>query len=453
MQGIAAMTSQAERRKVLRKRPQELVYVELAADNGGMLRDLSGEGFALRAMMPLHTGTKTPFHFILDEATRIEGQGEVLWVEDEGRVAGVRFTELSGSARSLIDDWLLRVEEIPSAQANGGKPPAPRVSTLAELREEIRAVPGGPPPPEREAPANPSAANTQNVEGLRAIFSPPLVPPMGRPETERYAPPPLQQKDNPVVPAPFAKTSVPRSLELLPAAEWTKAEPRDTIAERFTLARAIWIMCILVLLASAYVYHRELGLGLIQVGRILAGTDEPVPPPPAVDQVPSNLPSRPAQTAPPAHTPRAAAGSSPDSAQDASRSAGPPATGEAMPQSPKFSGDQPKVLPVTPLTGSAQPSGIPEVNQEAGQVEYQQALRILRAEGREADLPEAARLLWVSVEKGNPGAEIELADLYRLGRGVTKNCDQTRILLAAAARKGNAEAQKRLRDFEQQGCE
>jgi TPR repeat protein len=50
------------------------------------------------------------------------------------------------------------------------------------------------------------------------------------------------------------------------------------------------------------------------------------------------------------------------------------------------------------------------------------------------------------------GAEIALADLFRQGRGVARNCDQAKILLSAAARKGSAEAQKRLAEFERQGC-
>jgi TPR repeat protein len=57
------------------------------------------------------------------------------------------------------------------------------------------------------------------------------------------------------------------------------------------------------------------------------------------------------------------------------------------------------------------------------------------------------------VEKGNPNAELTLAELYWRGQGVARNCDQTGILLGAAARKGNADAQKRLRQFRREGCE
>jgi TPR repeat protein len=60
--------------------------------------------------------------------------------------------------------------------------------------------------------------------------------------------------------------------------------------------------------------------------------------------------------------------------------------------------------------------------------------------------------LWSAVEKGNTAAEIDLAELFRTGRGVAKNCDQARILLSAAARKGSAEARKRAESLQRQGC-
>ena len=89
---------------------------------------------------------------------------------------------------------------------------------------------------------------------------------------------------------------------------------------------------------------------------------------------------------------------------------------------------------------------------EGGQEEYLRALQILRSPSRASEVPAAIRLLWVAVGKGNIPAEIDLAELFRTGRGVAKNCDQTRILLSAAARKGSAQARKRLEAFQREGC-
>jgi TPR repeat protein len=99
------------------------------------------------------------------------------------------------------------------------------------------------------------------------------------------------------------------------------------------------------------------------------------------------------------------------------------------------------------------PAGSSGTAADNGQQEYQQAEQILRNRSKEAELGVAARLLWVAVEKGNAGAEVALAELYRQGRGVAKNCDQARILLTTAARKGSAEAQKHLEELMRGGCE
>ena len=92
MQAFApSMTVDTERRKKLRNRPRILVYVELESANGGMMRDLSEEGFALRAMMPLRAGEKTQFAFSLEEAMRISGEGRIIWIKEGGHVAGIEF--------------------------------------------------------------------------------------------------------------------------------------------------------------------------------------------------------------------------------------------------------------------------------------------------------------------------------------------------------------------------
>jgi len=85
---------------------------------------------------------------------------------------------------------------------------------------------------------------------------------------------------------------------------------------------------------------------------------------------------------------------------------------------------------------------------ENGSQELSQAQRLLAARNPEV----AARLLWKSVGKENGGAELALADLYTRGEGVGKNCEQARLLLVAAAKKGVGEAAQKLRNLESNGC-
>ncbi len=66
---------------------------------------------------------------------------------------------------------------------------------------------------------------------------------------------------------------------------------------------------------------------------------------------------------------------------------------------------------------------------------------------------EAAQWLWRAVAKGNGPGTVELADLYLRGDGVTKNCDQGRLLLDLAAKKGIKGAAEQLRNLQAFGCQ
>jgi hypothetical protein len=69
------------------------------------------------------------------------------------------------------------------------------------------------------------------------------------------------------------------------------------------------------------------------------------------------------------------------------------------------------------------------------------------------DSARAAQLLWKAVGRQNPKAALTLAELYARGEGVPKSCDQARLLLIAAAKKGVPEASLRLRSLEADGCQ
>ncbi len=69
------------------------------------------------------------------------------------------------------------------------------------------------------------------------------------------------------------------------------------------------------------------------------------------------------------------------------------------------------------------------------------------------DPSEAAKLLWKAVRKQNSTAAILLSDLYMRGDGVPRSCDQARLLLVAAARRGSPLAAQQLRNLESQGCQ
>jgi hypothetical protein len=138
------------------------------------------------------------------------------------------------------------------------------------------------------------------------------------------------------------------------------------------------------------------------------------------------------------------------------------------------SGDNP---PTSPVSGLKQPDPTPRKNQTAAArpaplvvpaaantsaiaPELSGAEDLATAEtylngtqGLNRDSREAARWLWKAVGKGNPTAELALSDLYLRGDGVAKSCDQARLLLDAAARKGARAAAERLRNLQAFGCQ
>jgi hypothetical protein len=238
-------------------------------------------------------------------------------------------------------------------------------------------------------------------------------------------------------------------------------EKRAPRLDSTTVSLAIRILIFLALVATAVVFHRDLGNGLIWLGARLSGAGAPTA---SVPQGSTN-PTPMQQTAPPSVQPPV---SSPaDTTQNSlpsmeqKETTSPPSTAAtkmpdntsaaaANPAKPKSLSTTPSA-PATNQPAAQKPPTEPE--SEPGEQEYSQAQNILKSGDREGGFQEAVRLLWIAVEKGNSKAEVLLAELYRRGEGVTRNCDQTRILLTAAARKGNAEAQRRLDKFLREGCE
>lgn len=492
---MALDTVSSERRKTLRKRPPRLVYVDLSAANGGMVRDISEEGFAVRAMMPLTPGEGTPFSFLLGESTRIEGEGQVVWVEDKGKVAGIRFTHMSAQARKDIQNWLNGLTDVPETKEEQ----VAAAQNFEQLREELRnAPPRNAPPseasvkpsksrwpvqsPESEPeggfqePAEEPPAEIHEDREWRAASHPIPFPgaansQVGQDNAERkFAPQPAPRDafENKVRPEPVPRR-VPGpnpSGQLPPLPDISKIlmqppkkassyghqapvlEPLDSPhmyesrrGGGFTASRAIMIMIVLAAALAIYAYRQTVGEMLIWLGQQVSGpstTQTSAPP----EQSGPNQDANPPATTPPAANPSSVPAPENSTAQS-----------EAKPENNGNNNTQVNPAPPKPTRSTAAVPGPSPVNSdatsEAGSTEYSQAQQMLHA----GDTSEAVRFLWIAVEKGNSSAELTLAELYWHGRGVARNCDQTRILLSAAARKGNSDAEKLLRLFQREGCE
>ena len=140
----------------------------------------------------------------------------------------------------------------------------------------------------------------------------------------------------------------------------------------------------------------------------------------------------------------------------------PDATPTATPQSQKSAEAGPEDTRRTDLRSKARPAArtvslsaslATSAAEQNGSEELAAAEKYLNAgPGTARDSRQAATWLWKAVAKQNSAATLLLSDLYLRGDGVTKSCDQARLLLDAAARKGSTAAAQRLRNLQAFGC-
>jgi hypothetical protein len=102
-----------------------------------------------------------------------------------------------------------------------------------------------------------------------------------------------------------------------------------------------------------------------------------------------------------------------------------------------------------PRTGN--PAG-PELSSAStsddGRDELIRARQYLSGEGVRKNSWMASQLLWKAIGKQNSEAVLLLSDLYARGDGVPRSCEQARILLVSAAKKGSSAAAQKLRSIE-----
>jgi len=571
------------------KKPDQLVYLELGVGNGGMLLTISEDGFRFRAVTPVRANTNMPFAFSLDGRNRLEGEGTVEWVEEDGKSGGMRFTEVSPEFHATLGAWL---NSDVSHQAGREVTPEPAtpLDTMEKIRQELRAG-----YPQRPAEVTPTArASEQKFEPR---ISPPTIArrnvseksspdknlpgknvaeeslPAQKPKPTIFArtPEKISESKEPstasrlfplssarattpekpatvssafLKPATEAKTpavgrapvippkpveSVPTTREVpytaassalfrtapkpaethvavqIPAAEplaatetfaaaharpfippleesfeqaWERARltspPDSPHLSRAAAGSIIAIALAIILGALAYNFRQDIGSIFIQLGQSISGENRPAAPAapaPVQENKPDTTPSAEANqttsqpvssqsaTSQPQNAP-AESGNVGKSSANSTNTNTKAARGAVTPGASgmKSANATPPVVNVpenSPPSVSADPVAKTGVTADSGigQEEFAAAQDVLRGGNRQRDLSRAVALLWSSVKKGYVPAEVTLADLYRRGDGVEKNCDQARVLLVAASKKGSFEARQILEQIAEQGCE
>lgn len=383
------LMSKPDRRQSPRTKLVEIAYIGMGPENGGLVLDVSDGGLSFHAVAPVHTTETVRFLLSLRGHSRIEGAGEVVWTNEVGTVCGLKFTSLSSTAREYLNNW-----------TNQSKSPAP-----------ARDVSTATAPPAQAAPAS------------TAVMERPASHEVEAPETEEL----------PVSVAERPESAQEPLFAIPPANEFFLAEPAPKTAWAGTIF--LWIAVALLgalLVGSAYLYG-------VRIGQAEANLQpRPAAEPPATPAIPAAPPV----AAEPSHAPAAA-------------STLPSGLG-AIPNAANSSPGNSLVNTSKAVDASAQAALTPEQQKEqaveSGRSQLAAAMTYLNGTNGPRDSAKAAKQLWAAVGNGNSEAEVILAGLYAAGDGVAKSCVQGRVLLLAAVRGGNAQAQAKLNELNASGC-
>jgi hypothetical protein len=401
-----------DKRSIVRRRTQQLVYLELGRENGGVMLNLSREGCGFQAITPVKRG-ETRFGFQINGGRRIAGDAEVVWADESGVMGGLRFINLPPEAHKEIQMWL----EETNAPIEYGFASAAVASAAAAGASYGGARQARSSIPEERVPREASSVRIAEPE---VAPIPPWVNQQttGFPVLESGYAAPFHQ---PVMPYPDPHR---RS-----AAVWRGIAVSATV---------------IALVALGIVYQKDVGNSLIWIGETMSGKTK------ASTVVPEKQPNSNA-SAPSGGTD--IPGSS-DVADHGLSSTTPANAGDPNTISSTADGEGSAAKPPAAGRNPGQSAVAPSA---VGGSERSES--ILERQGAAAAKPEptwkegdSIDTLWGAVQGGSISAEISLAERFARGDGVNKNCDQAKVLMKAAADHGNREARLRLYELETGGC-
>jgi TonB family protein len=127
----------SDRRAHPRQRIRSLAYVHLGESNGGIVLNISESGIAVQAAEALDAdeGSLAMRIEIPRSRKRLDVRGEIVWVGESRKEAGLRFVDLSEDALNRIRSWIAR-EDSPGT---AGEESEEEVEAPAVRAAEVRA--------------------------------------------------------------------------------------------------------------------------------------------------------------------------------------------------------------------------------------------------------------------------------------------------------------------------
>jgi TPR repeat protein len=492
----------SERRRHQRKTFTELISVELGAHNSGLILNASEGGLAFHAGSPIQAREEIRFAISLDRSRRLEGQGRLEWTDGGAKTAGLQFTEVSEDFRNEMRVWLaetngpLETQE-PSVTSSEDTPsegtssffaadmlrPAFRVELPKEQERPAPREAHHPPAPRRKRKsrtphsARPEAqsAPTSPIEYFEVSDSvhaesntQPQAPENTHVEQETKSEGQVASEKAAEEISRRALASLNKHAENLERQSQKQAE--DVVA-RVREATAETERRLSELREFGQIQAERMKEVLKQAGQVSQRLEHLATELEKVQQQKLNYFEAQLQDLSDRHIgelqQRAALllGSSP-SAEGGSRSgtngwmmsimlAGllvligamllsyHREAGAAFSWIGQRLGGEPQEAAKPPAEVQAPE---PKATPEPKPTPPPQPMAARPAMDKDA------RALWSRAAKGDTSAEVDLAKLYLAGKGVVKSCVQARLLLGAAADKGNQDATQLLRQLERDGC-
>src|ERR1700722_2432475 len=125
-----------DRRAHPRQRIRSLAYVHLGESNGGIVLNISESGIALQAAEALDAG-ESPLAMRIEiprSRKSLEVNGEIVWVGESRKEAGLRFVDLGEDALKRIRAWMAREESPGTAHEESEEEVEQPVASDAEVR-------------------------------------------------------------------------------------------------------------------------------------------------------------------------------------------------------------------------------------------------------------------------------------------------------------------------------
>jgi hypothetical protein len=449
------------RRRFLRKAPDELTVIQIERDEVGKVLNISEGGLSFRSVMPVPRNLPVYFWFSFNLKDKIEAMGEVAWTDISRTVGGLRFTQISQAGREQIQKWLLRrrVEEFPEEEIEvvledeipeEDQVPAPQLVAAGgpvpiRMNEPVRVKTSKMKPGEPDRVAKfvskarayrPISSFEGRSNGDSRVAPPPALgiePPKSRSYRTMFSMDVLPTKAAESGDSKFSSLSfkgIESLVELVPVQRYLSAKKRQLLCGVFLGVCLSAGVALSVLKFWNYRAQADMKPAATDSASLRSNNNVPA-------QAPVTTPTATAQAKP--SYPIAGVFSEPIPLKNIPLKKGTTSILSARSAPADFYRQN--------LPKSVAAKASKQTVGTLGEGQSRSASATNNANKKPGMSPTQ---LWGAVQAGNSKAAVELAELYIKGDGVPQNCQQARVLLLVASEKRNTAAIKRLQQLDKQ---